>query len=112
MYGTTSPDVAHTTFAVLIIGVLLVGSLRLGPPPAWISDILRLGERVARKWSELAAAGTDEFAATVRPYARSAALWMLAITGGIGGLLVHFLLTVILVGVLYAQGRFLSGAFR
>ncbi|MET0660147.1 MAG: AI-2E family transporter YdiK [Steroidobacteraceae bacterium] len=77
----------------------------LGPPPAWISDIPYLGERITRKWSELAAAGQDEFAATVRPYARSAAHWMLAITGGIGGLLVHFLLTVILVGVLYAQGE-------
>jgi predicted PurR-regulated permease PerM len=77
----------------------------LGPPPAWLANIPFAGERLTAQWQELAAAGPDAFAETIRPYARSAAATMLALTGGIGGLIVHFLLTVILVGVLYATGE-------
>jgi predicted PurR-regulated permease PerM len=77
----------------------------LGPPPAWLANIPFAGERLTAQWQELAAAGPDAFAETIRPYARSAAATALALTGGIGGLIVHFLLTVILVGVLYATGE-------
>lgn len=77
----------------------------LGPPPSWLGDIPFVGERIAVRWRELAAEGPDAFAATIRPYARSIAAWMLATTGGIGGLILHFLVTVILAGVLYAQGE-------
>lgn len=77
----------------------------LGPPPSWLADVPFAGERLTAQWSELAAGGPDAFAETIRPYARTAAATMVALTGGIGGLIVHFLLTVILVGVLYAQGE-------
>jgi predicted PurR-regulated permease PerM len=77
----------------------------LGPAPGWLANIPFVGERAVSEWRELAAAGPDAFAETIRPYARSAAAWMVVVTGGIGGLIVHFLLTVILVGVLYAQGE-------
>lgn len=101
----------------IAVGALLDGSANaidivrsylakgVGPPPTWLASIPMVGERIAREWSELAAAGPEAFAETIRPYARSAAAWMVSVTGGIGGLIVHFLLTVILVGVLYAQGE-------
>jgi predicted PurR-regulated permease PerM len=77
----------------------------LGPPPAWLASIPFAGERITAAWVELAAAGPEALAETIRPYARAGAAQMVAITGGIGGLVVHFLLTVILVGVLYATGE-------
>jgi len=77
----------------------------LGPPPAWLANIPFAGERIAAKWIELAGAGPETLAETIRPYALAGAAKMVAITGGIGGLIVHFLLTVILVGVLYATGE-------
>jgi predicted PurR-regulated permease PerM len=77
----------------------------LGPPPAWLAKIPFAGERITAQWAELASAGPDAFAETIRPYAMAGAAKMVAITGGIGGLIVHFLLTVILVGVLYATGE-------
>jgi predicted PurR-regulated permease PerM len=77
----------------------------LGPPPKWLAGVPLVGERISGQWNELAAAGPEALAETVRPYARSAATWVIGVTGGIGGLVVHFLLTVILAGVLYAQGE-------
>ena len=77
----------------------------LGPPPAWVEGIPGVGNRIAAEWRDLAAAGPEAFAETIRPYVRSTAAWMVAVTGGIGGLVLHFLLTIILVGVLYAQGE-------
>ena len=77
----------------------------LGPPPAWLSGIPAVGEKAAVKWAELAALSPEALGETLRPYVRSVAAWMVAVTGGIGGLVVHVLLTVILTGVLYAQGE-------
>ena len=77
----------------------------LGPPPTWLAGIPLVGERIAAQWHELAAGGPAELAETIRPYARSAAAWMVAITGGVGELVLHFLLTVILAAVLYARGE-------
>ncbi|HEY6644064.1 AI-2E family transporter YdiK [Povalibacter sp.] len=77
----------------------------LGPPPAWLAGIPGVGERLTGKWSELAALSPDALAEAMRPYVRSVAAWIAAVTGGIGGLVVHILFTLILTGVLYAQGE-------
>lgn len=77
----------------------------LGAPPAWLGNVPFAGERLTAEWTELAAAGPEVLAETLRPYARTAAATMVALTGGVGGLVVHFLLTVIMVGVLFAQGE-------
>jgi predicted PurR-regulated permease PerM len=77
----------------------------LGSPPAWLANIPFAGERLTSKWLELSAAGPEALAETIRPHAVAGAAKMVAITGGIGGLIVHFLFTLILVGVLYATGE-------
>lgn len=77
----------------------------LGPPPEWLGNIPGIGARVVAKWNELAGAGPDALGEALRPYMRTAAASMVEITGGVGGLIVHFLLTVILVAVLYTTGE-------
>jgi predicted PurR-regulated permease PerM len=77
----------------------------LGPPPAWIAGIPWVGGRIAGKWQELAAGGPEALAEAIRPHARAIAAWILAITGGFGGVFLQFLLTVIIAAVLYAQGE-------
>jgi predicted PurR-regulated permease PerM len=77
----------------------------LGPPPAWIAKVPFGGERLTAEWLALSAGGPEQFAETIRPYVRSVAAWMVAVTGGMGGLLGHFLLTVIIAAILYAQGE-------
>ena len=77
----------------------------LGPPPDWLTKVPFGGERLTAQWQELSAGGPEQFAETIRPYVKSVAAWLLAVTGGFGGLLGHFLLTVIISGILYATGE-------
>ena len=77
----------------------------LGSPPAWIAGIPWVGDRIAGEWQQLAAGGPEVLAETLRPYLRSAARWIVSITGGFGGVFLHFLLTVIIAAILYAQGE-------
>jgi predicted PurR-regulated permease PerM len=77
----------------------------LGPSPAWISNIPFAGDRLTAEWQALAAGGPEAFAEKVQPYARSVAAWVVAVTGGFGGVFLHFLLTVILSAVLYSRGE-------
>jgi predicted PurR-regulated permease PerM len=81
----------------------ITGGLR--PPPDWVAGIPVAGKKITAKWQELAAAGPDALTEIVRPYARSAATWLLAVTGGLGGVLLQLLLTVIISGILYARGE-------
>jgi predicted PurR-regulated permease PerM len=77
----------------------------LAPPPEWIERLPWVGDRVAARWRELAASGPEAVTETVRPYVRSAATWVLSITGGFGIVIVHFILTVIIAAILYSQGE-------
>lgn len=77
----------------------------LGPPPQWLENLPWLGERLAAAWHKLAASGPEGIMETIRPHLRSAAGWIVSMTGGFGMLLVNFLLTVIIAAVLYANGE-------
>ena len=84
----------------------------LGPPPDWLAKIPFGGERLTAEWQTLSAAGPEQFAETIRPHVKSVAAWLLAITGGMGGLLGHFLITVIISAILYATGETAAGGVR
>jgi predicted PurR-regulated permease PerM len=77
----------------------------LGPPPQWVQAIPVVGARAALRWQELAAGGPDAIVETLRPYVRTAATGAISLTGGLGVILVHVLITLILVGILYSQGE-------
>lgn len=77
----------------------------LGPPPAWVSQLPGVGERIADRWAALSAGGPEALVEALRPYGRAAATSVLALTGGIGALLLQVLLTIIIAAILYSQGE-------
>jgi predicted PurR-regulated permease PerM len=77
----------------------------LGPPPEWIGGLPVVGTRLMDRWQTIAAGGPEALMAAVQPYARSAAAWALAATGGLGRTMVLILMTLLLVPILYAQGE-------
>jgi predicted PurR-regulated permease PerM len=77
----------------------------LDPPPAWIAKVPLVGEPLADRWQTVAAGGPDALARIAQPYARSAATWAIAATGGLGKTVVLVLLTVVLVAILYSKGE-------
>jgi predicted PurR-regulated permease PerM len=81
----------------------------LGPPPKWVADVPVAGERIAARWQQLSTGGQEALVEFLRPYAKSAATAALALTGSLGGLLLHVLLTLIIAAILYAQGEIAAG---
>ena len=77
----------------------------LGLPPAWVANLPVVGERVTEKWAALSASGPEALVETLRPYARSAAASVLALTGGAGAMLIQMLLTIVIAAILYASGE-------
>jgi predicted PurR-regulated permease PerM len=75
------------------------------PPPSWLHDIPLIGARASARWQELTAGGAEAAMEALRPYARSTAGWAMTITGGFAMIVVHFVLTVIVVAILYMNGE-------
>ena len=80
----------------------------LPPAPEWVKTLPLVGERLAALWAQLDAAGTAEIFAKVTPYAADTGKWVLGQVGGIGGMLIQFLLVVTIAAILYSGGE--SGA--
>jgi predicted PurR-regulated permease PerM len=77
----------------------------IGDPPAWIARVPLVGARVTLRWQEVAAGGPQALADLVRPHTGEAAAWAIAVTGGIGRMVVQFLLILVLTAILYSQGE-------
>jgi predicted PurR-regulated permease PerM len=80
-------------------------SLRVPPPPEWLADVPLVGARVTEAWAEFTSAGVQDLAPKLMPYAGSLTHWFVSAIGGLGGIFVHFLLTVAIAAVLYASGE-------
>jgi predicted PurR-regulated permease PerM len=68
-----------------------------------------VGNRIATEWQRLATTSSDELAARVAPYLTAIAAWLIARAGGLGALLLQFLLTVAVTAMLYAKGEAVAG---
>jgi predicted PurR-regulated permease PerM len=81
-----------------------VASITIPEPPAWVAALPVVGGKLTARWQQLAAAGPEEVAHRLAPFARSAALWFVGNVGSVGRLLVQLLLTVIVAAILYSRG--------
>ena len=88
-----------------------LSTFSLSAPPDWLERIPLAGEKLTARWSEFAALRPEERAAKVVPYARRALEWFVAQAGSMGMTMVHFLLTVIVAAILYAQGEVVRAGF-
>jgi len=80
-------------------------TLRVPALPPWVATLPVIGSWLADRWQQLAAAGSEEWAAHLAPYAHNFVLWFVGQVGGVGLLFVHFLLTVVIAALLYANGE-------
>ncbi|KAB2922363.1 MAG: AI-2E family transporter YdiK [Dechloromonas sp.] len=77
----------------------------LPPPPAWLAGLPLIGERLDALWQQFAAGGAGGLVAMLTPYAASTGKWALAQVGGLGGMLIQFLLIVTIAAILYGSGE-------
>jgi predicted PurR-regulated permease PerM len=94
-------DVAHDVSNVS----QSLASWSVPQPPEWLDGVPLVGAKLGARWRELAAERPEELAARVTPYASDIARWLASRIGGIGALLVQFVLTIVITAVLHAQGE-------
>lgn len=80
-------------------------SLQVPPPPAWLAALPVVGGEAAAAWGQFSASGVRELGPLLTPYAALATRWFAAAAGSVGGMVVHFLLTLIVAAILYARGE-------
>ena len=75
------------------------------PAPEWVLKIPLVGTRLAEQWTAIAAAGREDLATRIAPYASAAAHWLAGALGSVGLLTVQFLLTVLIAVIIYSRGE-------
>jgi predicted PurR-regulated permease PerM len=76
----------------------------LPAPPAWLAR-LPFGDRMAAEWQVSITRSPESWAEQIRPYALQSVQWLGSHVGSIGSLLLEFLLTLVLIVVLYVHGE-------
>ena len=77
----------------------------LPPAPDWLAGLPLVGGKLAALWGEVADAGSDGLLAKVQPYAAQSGKWVMVEVGGLGFMLLQFLLVVVVSAILYAGGE-------
>ncbi|RLJ65155.1 AI-2E family transporter YdiK [Sulfurisoma sediminicola] len=78
---------------------------KVPPPPDWVAGLPLVGERLQQLWEGHVAAGIQDFAARLTPYADDVKKWFLAEVGTVGMIFVQLLLTVLIAALMYAGGE-------
>ena len=73
--------------------------------PDWLVGIPFVGGKLADSWQQLAAVEAKGLLAKAVPYAAESGKWLLAEAGGLGMMVVQFLLIVALAAVLFSNGE-------
>jgi predicted PurR-regulated permease PerM len=74
-------------------------------PPDWVEAIPYVGEKIATAWQGFIDGGASGLLDHITPYASSTGRWLLSQFGGLGGMLIQFLLVVVIAAILYASGE-------
>ena len=80
-------------------------AFRMADPPPWLAGLPMVGGTLADLWRQLVAAGIDGLLERLAPYAGNFTRWFVSEVGGVGYLIVQFLLTVLLAAVMYVDGE-------
>jgi predicted PurR-regulated permease PerM len=83
----------------------LATSFSVPPPPEWVGGVPVVGARVTARWQQIAALSPEELSAHLTPYVGTVVRWFVARVGGLGMIMLHFLLTVGIAAILYANGQ-------
>jgi predicted PurR-regulated permease PerM len=82
-----------------------LAALKTPSPPDWVANLPFVGPRAAELWHYVADVGLQEIGTKAAPYAGGVIKWFAAQLGGVGVLMVEFLLTVILAAAMYVNGE-------
>jgi predicted PurR-regulated permease PerM len=82
-----------------------LSTFTLPPPPDWVAKIPIQGPKLSAQWQRVSEAGPAGFSAAVMPYVGPVLHWLARRVGGIGSMILQFLLIVIISAILYSNGE-------
>jgi predicted PurR-regulated permease PerM len=82
-----------------------IAAFTIPAPPEWLGRIPFMGPKLTESWQQLAAVGPAELSGRLAPYAGKAAKWFVSQAGGVGMMILQFLLTVAISGILFVRGE-------
>ena len=89
-----------------------LSAVKIPPPPGWLEKIPVVGTSVVGRWQHFAAVSPEEFSKLLAPYASKLVAWFVGQAGNFGLLVLHFLLSIAIAAVLYANGEKTAGGIR
>lgn len=82
-----------------------LSELRLQSAPDWMAGLPVIGSQLADGWNQLASLNNDEIMKRIIPFLDDVVKWFVSKAGGFGIFMIHFLITVIISGILYSKGE-------
>jgi predicted PurR-regulated permease PerM len=80
-------------------------TLDIPVPPEWVGQIPLIGDSANELWQKAADVGPGEINKRLSPYLRNVGGWLVAQAGGLGMMLLHLILTLVLATLLYMNGE-------
>jgi predicted PurR-regulated permease PerM len=100
--------IAEHANEITALGKRLVNA-QLPHAPEWLGNIPLIGDRAVITWETFAIKGAHELAMLAEPYVGTLSRWFVSEVGSFGLVFVQFLLTLVLSGILYADGDAWAG---
>ena len=96
----------------ILAWVKSLATFSIPPPPEWLGSVPMFGAKLDEHWRQLASLHARELSARLTPYAGMVVGWFAAQAGSVGIMILHFLLTVIIAAILYANGETAASGIR
>ncbi len=87
-------------------------TVKIPPPPAWLEKIPMIGASTIERWQQFAAISPEDLSKHLAPYASKVVAWFVGQAGNFSLLVLHFLLSIGIAAVLYANGEITASAIR
>jgi predicted PurR-regulated permease PerM len=89
----------------IVTWVKSLGSFATPEAPDWLTGIPYVGSKLAARWKEIAATTPEEIRSRLLPHVGTLLKWFVGEMGNLGSLLLNFLMTLVIVAVLYLKGE-------
>jgi predicted PurR-regulated permease PerM len=89
-----------------------LSTVNIPPAPGWLGKIPMIGGPLVERWQQMAAISPEELSKMLSPYASRLVAWFVGQAGNFTSLVLHFVLSIAIAAVLYANGETTAGGIR